>query len=373
MKSTRKYVFGYLFVKFAKLLAILTTIATTVYIAIVTGGYRVANRAAAYEQDAGLKLTLDRLGEEVDFAIKEVGRIAPVSDLKALPKSTIPSRLSEFEAVAKALDGAEAQRIELKKRLMFSVDAGIKALQTKIGETVREIEKVRQTMDVPPASNQDPQPDNKPTTGQVAARSALDMPARSIFGTGVSNTLRTAHNSLSDAEGFFTKLAESAEKEENKKLIKSVLDDLTKLKGWLPALPEPKPAEQLNVQPLQQPLREAQVQSPELDPLETAVRTHRALAQALQEIHDTVTQNWTLDRSIVEAVGVMQRERDQCRAAEATQDVLRTAWITKTFLTILAGVAIAFMILVFADFIQSFFDTASSAREILGHLKDRED
>ena len=370
MNSSRKYVFGYLFVKFAKLLAILTAIATTVYIVIITGGYRVASHAAAYQKDAELQLTMDRLVEEVDFATREIGRIAPVSDLKPMEKVLAPTQIVEFDGVSSALSSAEARRVELKTRLVSSVERGIEALQTKIGDTVREIEKVRQTMDVTPPSNNADVPDQKPSSSQPAGRSVLDKPARSIFGTGVSNTLQSAHDVLSESEAYFKKLAESAEKEENKKLIKSVLDDIIKLKSWLPALPKPPEPERV-VQPRPLTFETEPPQPPELDPLETAIATHRALAEALSDIHNTVTNHWTLDNSIMDAANTIERERDQCRAAEGSQDLLRTGWLTQTFLTILAGLAISFMILVLADFIQSFFDTASSAREILGHLKGR--
>lgn len=100
------------------------------------------------------------------------------------------------------------------------------------------------------------------------------------------------------------------------------------------------------------------------DPLETAMRTHQALAKTLNFVRDRLTGQWIMD-----AAKTVETERDQCRGSEAAASRLQAEWLYSTLLTLLAGLAGAFLILVLADFIQSFFDTATSAGLVLGHLQ----
>jgi hypothetical protein len=367
MKPLRKYFFGYWFVRLAKVIGLLAMLATLGYIGLTTSIYFAANAGAQYGPDENLRLALNRTNEELQYAKKEVGRITNTTDLPDLSVPTLPRAVEEFEPAAVFIQQAEAQRQTLKQRTMAKLESSITTLQEKIADTIRSIERTRQDMESQP----------KPSTPVTPAapvpavpHSALDGPVRNVF--GVDNT-GSLHRTLEQAQNFFTNLAEKAEKEENKALLKSTLEEIGKLKSWLP-----KPPTDYD------PIRKAVPVNPEVitsdsesslatDPLNTALTTHRNLATTLFKLRSSITENWTLDGTLTRAATKLENERDQCRGAEVIQRNLRSAWLTKVFLTLLAGIAAFFMILVFADFIQSFFDTASSAGKILEHLSQNKD
>jgi Mg2+/Co2+ transporter CorB len=63
----------------------------------------------------------------------------------------------------------------------------------------------------------------------------------------------------------------------------------------------------------------------------------------------------------------------KCRNAETTIKVARLSYLGKTGIVVAAGLAAAFLILVFADLLQSFFDTASNSGAIRGILENKND
>jgi|GEM_PF-5838600 len=364
MKTPTKYFFGYYFVRLAKVIGILAILATLSYIGITTNTYLEASKGAQYGRDEDLRQSLSRANEELQYAKKEVGRITLTTDLPDLTLPALPRTMEEFEPVAAFVQQADAQRQTLKQRLLAKLESSITTLQGKIAETIRSIERTRRDMESQP-------PPTAPTTptalAPAAPTSALDGPARTMFGVGNTDSL---HRTLQNAHDFFSNLAEKAEKEENKTLLKSTIDEIGKLKNWIPEPPKPMVQPRLVSSPsgvtTPQP-------APEVDPLETALATHQSLERMLIELRSTINENWILDGILGRTATTLETERDQCRIAETLQRTLRSAWLTDSFLALLAGIAAVFMILVFADFIQSFFDTASSAGQILARLEEQKE
>jgi hypothetical protein len=360
-----KYTFGYLFVKIAKLLSLLTVVVTAWLVGVKTTGMISAIGGIRYQEDTSLGISISRLIEEVHFTTGEVGRIAQVGDLPGISSVRTPSKLSDFGPVDDMVRNSEARRVELKRRAIMSFEKGVVALQNKIEVTVREIERVRQSMEsapVKPAGDE-----TGPSSPSAKPQSALDASARSIFGQGNPGELINAREALNRAAKFFEELLTKAEKDENKRLIKGVQEEVAKLQNWLP--PE---SEAPNIEEFNQPSKNSQAdqtQSP-IDPLENAIRTHRALSDALAIIRNSVTGKWTLDEAILETANRMEAERDQCGAAESRIQALRSAWMIDAIMMTIAGLAAAFVILVLADFIQSFFDTATNAGLILDRLEE---
>lgn len=362
-----KYTFGYLFVKLAKLLAILTVLGTMGLIAVRTVSYLNDVSRIRYEADLELEISLSRLLEEVEFATGEVSRITPVADLPSITAVKTPATLTGFGSVASVISSVETRRAELKQRTLKAFEQGVIELQSKIANTVREIERVRRATEAAPATPPVPQ---QPASAKppLEPRSALDLPARTLFGQGATSSLTNSRNTLTQTAKFFEDLSGKAEKEENKQLIQGVLKEIAKLQSWLP--PEPQPSRPQAPEFAAQPTAPKPQPTVPDDPLETALRTHRSLSEALSEVRKTVTGPWALDQLISAAANCMESERDQCRAAELAAHQMRTDWALKISMWTAAGLALAFVILVWADFIQSFFDTATSAELILSTLKE---
>lgn len=366
----RQYFFGYLFVRFAKLIALLALLIMAADLFYVAAKYQGEAAEAAYRPSNSLRMELRALREEFGFAREEVSRLAGVSDLVAPDWPEMPERSVEFERLLQQLSLADARRLELKTRLTAAFDAKATALRERIEQAVREIEQMRAAA----------QPARAPRASAVPAPSAPQpAPApqpgrwRTVFESDSPPAIRGMHGTLADARRFLDELEKSAEKEESKRLIGDARAALNDLDRWLPEEPAVAAASTANFPaPARSVAPSAQEEpQPPPDPLTTAIRNYEAIGRMMDSVHRQLHNDWRLDRTTVQAMRTAENEAASCRAAEARLRQLLLARAAEAGWALLIGIAVAFAILVFADFIQSFFDTATNSAAIRERLERR--
>lgn len=367
MKKTR-YFFGYLFVRFSKLLAILTALATTVCVIYLWIDYGLKADSLAYHKTSALDLQCSQLEDELEFAKSEVSRIGSVGDLPAIKFPNGSDDSGEFDALLGALQSAGQRQSVLKGRLTDGFATRTELLRSKIRSVVESIEASRA------ATHQEPQSPNNaspPPVARVAPRPSAVGQQKTVFDSLNSGQLDSMLGSLRQVGDFLDQLASKAEKEENKKLIQDAKAALNDLTAWLPR----KQAETSvgssvgTSSPGTSTAEQPRDNAPPPDPLTTARNNYQNLGNAIEMVKAAICRDWRIDRILLETTQMAESEAQKCRYAEASLKMLRLSYLGKVGSFLLAGLVVAFLILVFADFLQSFFDTASNSASILEFLE----
>ena len=362
MKKTR-YLFGYLFVRFSKLLALLSLVAT-----IARGGYlwveyglKAAN--LSYHSNRTVDLHCHQLEEELAFAKDEVSKIGPVGDLPALTFPSAPSSSASFDALFGALQAAQTRQSVLKNQLTLIFATRTELLRTKIKDVVTSIEASRAVAKPVQKSESNAVPLPQPSPDALS--SAAVGQQKTVFDHLDYTRIDAMHLTLNQASGFLAQLAGKAEKEENKRLILDARAALIDLVAWLPnkQLPPSQQATSLSAQTTT-PQSPSDNTHPPLDPLTTARENYQNLGRVIDAVNAEVRFKWRLDNILFETTQTAEAEAAKCRATESGLKQLRLSCAGDSGTLLLEGLVAAFLILVFADFLQSFFDTASNSSMI---------
>ena len=368
MKKTR-YFFGYLFVRFSKLLAILTVLATSVSVIYLWVNYGLKARSLAYHPTSALDLQCRQLEEELEFAKREVSRIGSVGDLSALKFTSGCGDSNEFEQLLMELAAASQRQTVLKQRLTDGFASRTELLRNKIRSVIESIEASRDAArPEPQGQNSDstpPGPRPAPTPSAVGQQ-------KTVFDSLDSGRLERMLGSLRGVGAFLDQLAAKAEKEENRKLIEDAKAALNDLEAWLPRKQLETRAGSLYETTSPDSTTGAATpenNSPPPDPLTTARGNYAMLGRAIEDVQSEIGRDWRIDRMLLETTQAAESEAQECRSSETALKMLRLNYAGQAGMYLLVGLVIAFLILVFADFLQSFFDTASNSASILEFLE----
>jgi hypothetical protein len=343
MKIQNTYFFGYLFVRFAKVLALLVLVGGAIATSAWTYNYFAAVRGIKYDKDIILERKLDRLENTVGFATREVGRLTSVTDLTPILLPGAPSNSASFEIVTASLVAVNQRRDDLKNRLITD-------LETKAAKLESELVKILERGNSASSAET-----STPTYRAAASISSAGY--QTVFGDSAAFDPGSARSALSQIGNFYLGLERNAEKIENRKLLHDTYEEIEKLLNWLPIEIERSVGS-----------RQAQIPSadsaPAINPFVKAQANLNLIRQSVQEVRHNVTQEWELDQCLDETAAILEVQRGLYRGSIAAKDALRTAWISDAGKTIFVTLLLAFVVLVGADWLQSFFDTASRAGQI---------
>lgn len=344
MKPIRKYFFGYLFVRFAKLFALLTVLAGIGSILTTSAAYFTDSSAARYVRNGDLDSLLSRLANELDFALTEVGKISDTSDLKPLALPSAPEKDDEFKKLDDALATARDRNSELKQRV-------VREFELQTGAILAQIDQFLASNAPEPV----PQNDKTKQPSPIPVAPKVEKAMRMLF-----EETRTDYslNAMTQIEKSLLGLEEQAENPQNKKALMEAAAEVERLSAWLP-----KQLDSSNPSQILMPESEEQEESVRLpeSPFVQAELNRRRLAAIIQEVRQLTTSDWILDDLVASAVRSTEQERRSYEASKVAQRGLRIAWLGKIGISLFFTLAGAFAVLVVADWLQSFFDTASSA------------
>lgn len=345
MKKKSTYFFGYLFVRFAKILALLVLIGGSVAISAWTYNYVSAASGIKYEKDISLDRKLNQLENSSEFTTKEVGRITSVADLKPIILDEAPIDLKGFDKVSADLVIVDKRGIELKRRLIDDLETKAAKLE---GELVKFLEKRSPTSPT----------DRSLPTSKTATTSAPPLESsQSIFGESSDEHVESARLTLKQIGDFYLNLERVAEKAENRRLLHETYEEIDRLLGWLPeeiksAASEPQ---------IQTPNTE---QVPAVNPFVRVQMTLNQIRKSIQLVRSNVTQGWDINQRLDDTIAQLDAQRVLFRSSITEKNALRTAWVRDVGLTLFLTLLLAFAVLVGADWLQSFFDTATCAGKI---------
>jgi len=99
------------------------------------------------------------------------------------------------------------------------------------------------------------------------------------------------------------------------------------------------------------------------------MRNFEGINEVVASIKMRLLRGWAIDEVLARTESQLELERNQCRLSEIALKTIQLEHGARGGIYLGIGLALAFVILVLADFIQSFFDTATNTRSILARLE----
>lgn len=337
----KTYPFGYLFVRLAKILAVVLFAAGLVAASLRYYQGALDARARRYAQSKSLETDISHLDREYErlqtIMARSLHRI--VAPLEARTVATAPRTTSEFGALGKRLTEISHTRDDVKDSLIATFESVIEQIEKKLQAHAAMLRGEEAKADAPPAGS----PDEK---------KALNTPETVFVDLG-GPELGKRIDALGRSREFVTKLKASVEKPENAALLISALQELDELGRLLPssleiAPPEPKPEEAKPGPPTQL----------------NAERVANQLRQVRALVRASVLNDWSIDQTLARVTESLEVERQRCAESEqALQRLWLETWIW--ICAILLGATLAaFLVLVMADLVRSFLDSAAHSAKI---------
>lgn len=362
--SNSQYIFGYFFVRFSRLLACLALLAIVVANFYIWQNYILKAESIKYRPSSTLDLHIDRLEEELEFAKREVSRISSVGDLPKLSFPEEVDRSAKFEGLLFDLGVADQRKTILKQRVTTAFAERIELLRTRIKNTIDAINSSRTITPLDAENTDRAMPATKPRD----APDPLSDQRRTVYGELSADRTQSMLGGMESISVELDALAAYAEKEESKKLIQDAKAALNDLLAWLPSKHKENA---ITFLAQKETLETAESDEPAepADPLIKAQENYEMLGRMVEVAEFIVRDGWQVDNLLLEATRVAEEEAKDCRASEVALKELRLSSIGFSGACLALGIVLALLILVFADFLKSIFDTASNSASILSSLE----
>lgn len=337
----KQYVFGYLFVRFARLLAILVVGLAVLFTASRLWQARTQADAYQYAANDALRQRLLQLNESYRSTVELLSNLMAKGAISAPTVPQFPKAVQsvhDFDEVKKGLAALTAGRMQMKQSV-------IERFETSI----RQIESILRAH---AASIHGEDGSTKPSGSPIPSNSP-PAPLESLFSKEVdASEARSRIAELDDAKEFLRVVGRSAENPKNQQVLSASVKELDALQTLLLSVPQPisKHSVAPSVTGVTQPV--------EIDAEKIASR----LSQLVTTVRVAVLSAWSLDDALEAATDLAATEAAKSRAASLA---VRSAWVSASqqlMLVVFGLLFFAFMVCVIADVIQALMDTANNTR-----------
>lgn len=333
-----RYLFGYLFVRIAKIIAVLILLGGLVGAGVryaqgtlETGGVRYEPSSAAGAKLFALGTEWSRMRELVAAFL---GQSAPPTTVVSL--SNAPSTPAEFVQLSELLKKLQSERDKVKTAVVERFETLVTEIERKLRAHASSLAESKAS--APKSDTKPPAPDE---SGLPKAKTLFDSLSRA--------EVAARRNLLTESHEFISLLKTSAENPQNAATLTRALDELANLERLLPT--------NLEIATKNPPPSDPPKRAPST-PKFAAEKIADQLDQARRLVRSALLTDWSVDLAL--AAAVAEVEREQKRSLEASRELQRLWLSVITFIAVLVlGSALtAFLILVLADLTQAFLDTA---------------
>lgn len=340
------YRFGYLFVRLAKILAVVLFVAGLLAASLRYVQGSLDARARKYAQSKTLEADLSHLDREYERLQTIMARSLhrTVAPLEVRTVARAPGKTAEFAVLSKRFAEISRTRDDIKDSLIATFESAIEAIEQKLQAHAAELRgEETKKADAPAGS-----PDDK---------KSLNTPETVFVDLGGSE-LGKRIDALGRSREFITKLKGSVEKPENAALLITALQELDELGRLLPSSLEIAPPAPTEEKP-------ADAEKPKGPPPQlTAERVANQLRQVRALVRASVLTDWSIDQTLVRVAEESEVERQRCAESEqALQRLWLETWIWVCAI-LLGATLTAFLVLVMADLVRSFLDSAAHNAKI---------
>jgi hypothetical protein len=351
--ASSKYFFGYLFVRIAKTIAVVSFLTG---IAFGVLRYAQADSAAGslrYRGNVGLTQQLDRLRDVFARTFRQVSASNPVPQSARISPPEFPrsiDNVDDFHQLLGQLQRVDANRNEMKEIIVGRFESLVLQIQQKLRAYAASLRPVARPSPSPFASS---------------AAQATSTPAimrreepEDLFSKRVDRSeVESRSSRLETIRTFLQEQQSQAQTSEGKKLFSDSITEIEALRKLLPIRTEAP----LEAEPTP-PVRPPSVVSsePEIPKPMHAEDVANQLEQYRTDVRESLLSLWALDEALDEATALASDEANKCQAATlAVRGIWLAAWgqIAMVFAT---AAFLAFLILVLADFTQALLDTATN-------------
>lgn len=341
------YPFGYLFVRLAKILAVVLFAAGVLAASLRYVQGSLDARARKYAQSKTLEADLSQLDREYERLQTIMARSLhrTVAPLEARAVATAPRTTAEFAALGKRLTEISRTRDEIKDSLVATFESTMETIEGKLQAHAASLRGEEAKKEAPAAGA----PDEK----------KAHLTSETVFVDLGGPELGKRADALSRSREFIVKLKGSAEKAENAALLITALQELEELGRLLPSSLEIAPAAAAEEKP---PGEEPKPTGP--PPQLAAERVANQLRQVRALVRSSVLNDWSIDQKLVRVLDETEAERQKCADSEqALQRLWLETWIWVCAI-LLGATLTAFLVLVMADLVRSFLDSAAHNAKI---------
>jgi len=341
----RQYLFGYAFAKAAKALAVLVTLIGIGFCVLQYSQANTAASAVAYQPSAALQRALLNLKNAFAESVRIVNGFNTENQITTpqVEDPVFPAHIetnADFGRLTDLLSKVEHDDHQLKQSVVGRFETATKNIEAKLRAYAAAVGSL-------------PPPTAGPNGSPAAAAKPVALPtpaAESLFSSTLNATdvdRRTA--TLNLRKEFLKVLGTKAENPENRLSLSEAADQLDVLrrllpqKETLPASAEPSIGTNDSA---------GQTELP-------AQRVAAQLDQLRSEVRQIFLTSWTLDDALQQASDLASAEREKCRVADLAQKGTWLSAISRILIGLLSALLVSGVILVCADLVKTFLDTAS--------------
>jgi len=254
---------------------------------------------------------------------------------------------ADFVAVADTLARADLDRRLLKQSVVSRFDALVRSIETKLRTYAAGL-----------GSLPSPSPSPAASSSAGATPASVSLPTQeeeSLFSSRLHAAEVDRRNANLGLRQEFLKVLETkAENPENRSSLNEAVDQLKILQRLLPEELESSAAA-----PSEPPSAEVNLGTEKSSKILPSERVASQLEQLRGEVRQTFLSPWTLDDAFEQASDLAAVERDKCRVADLAQKGIWLSTVSRILIGLLAAALASLVILVCADLVKTFLDTAS--------------
>ena len=344
----KRYQFGYLFVKVAKGLALLLIFTGVGFCVVQYTQADAEASAAAYQPSAPLQRALEKVKEAVSATARIVSSFNADNQVTVgMPKIETPrfpaliNSNPDFAVVSNVLTRVDQERQQLKQSLIVRFESSVRTIQEKLRAYTEHLESLPRPS--PAAAKPTPVPTARPSRAPTQDQESLFSPSLS------ADEINKRSASLARVKDFLKVLETKAENPENQARLSEAANQLELLDKLLPAKlgAQSNPNSTADQGPVSEERR-----------VFLAERVEGELEQLRDDVRQVMLTAWTLDDALEQATDLNSAEREKCRVSTLAQKGIWLSGVSKVLTALLATIVGSFLILVCADLIATFLDTA---------------
>jgi len=346
----RHYLFGYLFVRVAKPLAFLVILIGVGFCVLEYWQANASASASAYQPSGTLHRALTNLTDTFS-ATEDIVRAFNADHRLTVPEVQRPrfpavvESNADFAVVDQSLTRVDRERQILKESIVSRFETLVKDIEGKLHAYAAVLK----------AASPSPAPATAASgTASAAPSTSSARPEGSLFSPRIGGPEITRRSvDLSSQRDFLNVLKSKAQNPENRA---NLSEAVTQLEALSKLLPEQSQTSAQSESGAKQTSEEHPEQNRNMLPSERVAAQLEQLRGAVKQIFLT---SWTLDEAFEQAADLNGVEREKCRVATLAHKGIWLSAISRILVALLVAVLGSFVIVVSADLVKTFLDTAS--------------
>jgi hypothetical protein len=252
---------------------------------------------------------------------------------------------ADFAVVGQTLAKVDRERQLMKQSVVSRFETLVQDIEGKL----RSYAAVVKTASASPAPVSSPTTEVSPAPSSTASR-----PEGSLFSSRLGGPEVTRRSvDLNSQKDFLSVLKSKAQNPENRAHLGEAVTQLEALSKLLPEQSQTSAQSDSNSRPANE---EPPDQNPNMLPSERVAAQLEQLRGAVNQIFLT---SWRLDEAFEQTADLKGVEREKCRVATLAHKGIWLSAISRILVALLVAVLGSFVILVSADLVKTFLDTAS--------------